>query len=81
VTRTEALAKAITWAKRAEAAEARRLDCTTRARDAASNFNLQAHAQGLFNAASDAVSDRQTSIDMAHVWAAIASSTPEEPTP
>ncbi|MFF7991740.1 hypothetical protein ACFZDG_18345 [Kitasatospora xanthocidica] len=81
VTRTDALANAVTWADRAEAAETLRAKHTRQAAAAAQSEYLRRDAHRHQNDAAAAGIDRQTAIDMAAMWTAIAAATPEEPQP
>ena len=90
VTRTEALAKAIEWATKAETAETRRIANLRTAADNDGVLNMDGHVRAWRETADRASIDRQTAIDMATMWTAIAAvlpgpqpyiafTTPEEP--
>ncbi|OKI16563.1 hypothetical protein [Streptomyces sp. CB03911] len=92
MTRAEVLAKAIEWAAKAEDAEATR-NHHIREADRNARIKYCEHHVATHRArADDAAAERQTSIDMAAMWTAIAAAlpgpqpyiaftTPEEPTP
>lgn len=92
MTRTEALAKAADWAAKAEDAEATRSHHIREADRTARIKYCEHHVAAHRAKADSAAAERQTCIDMATMWTALAAAlpgpqpyigftTPEEPTP